>query len=121
MFTFGLVHFGRLPTEQQRHQSLLQQLRKIMATQAEIVAQLKTANDQLKASNDRLSAVNATVLKIGTETDKLKDQIANLPLNDASPDLIAAVAELKTTSDAQSALVDTLQASATAGDEKVPD
>lgn len=117
----GRLHLGRLPDAQQRHNRLLRELKRIMSTQAEIVAELKSANDKLKASNERLSSINATVLKIGTETDRLKEQIDNLPLEGAPPELAAAVDELKATSEAQSALIDTLQTSATAGDEKVAD
>ena len=118
---FGRIHLGRLPDEHQRHKQLLRELKKIMATQAEITEQLKTATAQLKASNEKQAATNSLLLKIGTETDKLKDQIANLPVDGASPEMVAAVEELKATAEATSALADQGVASATAVDEKVAD
>jgi septal ring factor EnvC (AmiA/AmiB activator) len=118
---FGRITIGRLPDEQQRHNSLLRELKNIMATEAEIVEQLKAVTAQLKASNEKIAATNALLLKIGMETDKLKDQIANLPVVGASPELVAALEDIKTTSDAASALADQGAATATTVDEKVPD
>jgi hypothetical protein len=92
-----------------------------MATQAEIVASLKEANDKLKAANQKLTDTNTIILKIGTETDRLKEQIANLPVDGATPELVAAVDELKATSQATSDLVDTAKGSADADDAKVDD
>lgn len=113
----GRFHLGRLPTEQQRHNELLRVWKKIMATLNEVTAQLKEANAKLAESNGKLTAANALnaatkeiITKIGTETDKLKDQIANLPpAGDASPELVAALEEIKGTINAASSLADQAQ------------
>lgn len=98
MILFGRIHLGRLPTEQQRHKSLLQQLRKIMATLNEVTAQLNEANARLNTANGQLAETKALIVKVGTETDRLKDQLANLPpTGDASPELVAALEAIKAT------------------------
>ena len=121
---FGVLTFGRLPKEQQRHQSLLKLIRQIMATQNESAALLNLANEQLKASNARITETRNIVVKVGAETDTLKQRITDLENSmpdNASQELEDAVAAIKETVGAQSLQIDALKTSATAVDEKVPD
>jgi hypothetical protein len=119
---FGRIHLGRLPDEQQRHKQLLRALRKIMATQNEIVAELATANNALKDANQVIADTKAIIVKVGTETDKLKEQIANLPPTEgATPELVAALGEIKATIAATAALVAEAKTEAGVVDDKVAD
>lgn len=107
-----------------------------MATLNEVTAQLKEANAKLAESNTKLgqaiaqnTATKDIIVKIGTETDRLKDQIANLPpVGDASPELVAALEEIKATVNTASTLASQAQdvagasqAEATTVDQKVDD
>lgn len=107
----GIVTLGRLPDEQQRHKQLLRELKKIMATQTEIVA-------QLNAVNEKLVAATAKITKIGTETDSLLTKILALEeiinAGTVSPELQAAL-------DAVKAQADVIESTATGVDDKVPD
>lgn len=123
---FGWIHVGRLPAEQQRHQSLLKQLKQIMDTQADIVAQLNTATEQLRTTNLRLATLNGLVTKVGTETDTLQQRIKDLEAavanqTNASQELVDAAKALKAQTDLQATTVDALEANVKADDDKVPD
>ncbi len=109
---FGRIHFGRLPTEQQRHQSLLKKLDNIMATAKEMADQIDALTERAKADTERLA-------KIGTESDALlktiqdlKDAIANS--TSVPPEVEAAFGRLSTQ-------YDVLSGTITADDDKVPD
>jgi predicted nucleic acid-binding Zn-ribbon protein len=110
MRIFGTFFIGWLPTEEQKHQSLLKLLRKIMSTQTEIAA-------QLVAAAQTIASLTAQITKVGTETDKLLAKIVelenNLPDN-VSPQLEAAVDALKLQ-------IQSLQTAAQSTDDKVPD
>lgn len=93
-------------------QDLKKLMRKIMANQAEIVAQLKGANQKLAATTTQL-------VKVGTETDSLQQKIVELQaIIDAGgtigQDLIDAANEV-------SASADAVSAAAKGVDDKVPD
>ena len=119
---FGLVHIGRLPTEQQRHEDLLKLWKKIMATLNEVVEQLNQANASLVAANSIINDTKTVIVKIGTETDRLKDQIANLPPSgDASPELVAALDAIKATVASTGDLVSQAKDAAGVVDAKVDD
>ena len=119
---FGRIHLGRLPDEQQRHKQLLRELKKIMKTLEQAIDELNAANSALGGANAIISETKAVIVKVGTETDKLKEQIANLPPNgNASPELEAAIESLKATTAATSALVGEAKAAAGVVDEKVED
>lgn len=122
---FGWIHIGSLPNEQQRHQALLKLIRKIMATEAEIIAQLNEANEQLKAANTKIENTTVILVKVGTETDALKARITALEeqiaKGNVSPELVAAFEALKATATAQSDAITSLQSAATTVDDKVPD
>ncbi len=93
-----------------------------MATQDEIAQQLNDANAELATANGIIAATRDLIVKVGTETDRLKDQIANLPLpGDASPALVAALDLLKTTVTATTDLVGQAKTAAGVVDDKVPD
>lgn len=108
---FGTIHFGRLDPAEKKHQDLLKLIRQIMATQAEIAAELNT-------TKDRLAAATAKINKIGTETDTLLVKIKELE------DVINAgtvTPELQAAFDAVKTQVDALETAATVADDKVPD
>lgn len=106
-----VLHFGRLPDEQERHRDLLKKLRTIMATQAEIAA-------ELRAAKDRLVAADARITKVGIETDKLiqtvKDLEAIINAGTVSQELADALA-------AVNAQIGVVESTIGAVDEKVPD
>lgn len=108
---FGWITIGKLPSEQERHKSLLKLIRQIMATQTEIAA-------ELVATKDRLVSATNKITKIGTETDslltKIKELEAVINAGTVSPELQAAFDGVK-------AQVDSLESAVTATDEKVPD
>lgn len=118
----GRITLGRLPSEQQRHKELLRQWKKIMATLNEVTEQLKLANEKLVESNGIINDTKGLVVKVGTETDKLKDIIANLPPpGDAPQELVDALETIKATVAAQSALVAETKTAIGVVDDKVED
>lgn len=117
----GRLNLGRLPDEQQRHNELLRKLKKIMATLKEVTDQFNEANASLTAANSIISETKAIIVKVGAETDNLKEQIANLPTGDASPELVAALEGIKATVASTSALVAEAKDAAGVVDAKVPD
>lgn len=110
MTLFGW-YFGRLPGEQQRYNNLLKQLKKIMATQTEIAAELNAVKEKLVSSTNKIT-------KICTETDSLLTKIQALEetinAGTVSPELQAAF-------DAVKAQADVVESTATGVDDKVPD
>jgi septal ring factor EnvC (AmiA/AmiB activator) len=116
------LHAGRLPSEQQRHSNLLKQLKKIMATLNEVTSQLNQANEKLGSANAKIAATREIIVKIGTETDRLKEQINNLPPpGDAPADLVAALDAIKATVAATDAAVNEARDVAGLVDDKVED
>lgn len=119
---FGRIHLGRLPNEIERHNQLLRELKKIRMKTEEAVELLNAANAKLNTANTALTDTKALVIKVGGETDKLKEQIANLPLpGDASPELVAAIAAISTTIDNTAALANQAKEAAGVVDAKVED
>lgn len=57
---------------------IITRLDQIMATQAEIVAQLKQVSSDLKDTNAAVASLQTEVTKVGSETDNLIKQIADL-------------------------------------------
>lgn len=82
-----------------------------MATQSEIAA-------ELRAAKDRLAAADARIVKVGTETDKLKEKIAELEevinAGTVSQELADALAAVKEQ-------VGNIETSVGSVDDKVPD
>ncbi len=116
----------RVSQTEKRHEEIIKLLKGIMATQAEIVAQLTAVKDQLVAANGRLTTITTIATKIGTETDGLKQRITDLEdavnnQTNASPELVAAFNAVKEQVDAQGTAIDSLQAGITAVDDKVTD
>lgn len=93
-----------------------------MATLNEVTQQLNQANTLLAAQSSQLAELKTVIVKIGGETDKLKDLIANLPpTGDAPPDLVAAIETIKATIEAQGLLVTEAKDAAGVVDAKVDD
>lgn len=93
-----------------------------MASVNEMVQQLNQANAQLAAANSMLTDGLALVAKVGTETDRLKEQLANLPPpGDASPEFVAAVEGIKATAATTADLVGQTKTALGAVDAKVDD
>jgi len=91
---------------------ILEKVNHIMATQAELAAALKTANDAL-------TAIATEVDKVGTEVDTLNAAINNLTAiisagGATTPEVDAALKALQTS-------VDSITAKVKAVDDKVPD
>jgi ABC-type transporter Mla subunit MlaD len=119
---FGFLTIGRLPSEQQRHNRLLRELKKIMATLNEVTSQLNQANTLLAAQSSQIADTKALIVKIGTETDRLKKQIEDLPpVGDAPQDLVDALEAIKTTIGNQGGLVTEAKEAAGVVDAKVDD
>jgi len=93
-----------------------------MATLNEVSSQLNQANQKLADANQIIADTKAVIVKIGTETDRLKEQIANLPPSgDAPAELVAALEAIKTTVETTSSLVSEAKDAAGVVDAKVDD
>lgn len=93
-----------------------------MKTLTEITQELNQANALLTAQSSQIADTKAIIIKIGTETDKLKEQIANLPpVGDAPQVLVDALEALKATVAAQAGLVTEAKDAAGVVDAKVDD
>ena len=97
----------------------------IMDTQQEIIDALNLAKETIATQTAKLATINGIVLKIGTETDGLKEAVRVLTeaLNNNAPlqalkDAAAGVVAAVTT---QSEAIAALDTSAVAGDAKVDD
>lgn len=116
----------RLTDTRARHDEQIKLLHKIMATQAELIAQVNTLTTQLAAATESLAATNLIVVKVGTETDGLLQKIADLETaiqnqTDASPELVAAFASAQAQANALSNTAGQLSVNAAVDDSKVPD
>jgi len=93
-----------------------------MATLEQAIAELKASNAALTSSNGIISDLKTLIVKIGGETDKLKNIIDNLPpTGDAPQELVDELDKLKVTVAATSALVGEAKDAAGVVDDKVPD
>lgn len=90
MFTlFGRLHLGRLPSEQQRHESLSKQLKKILMNAQEAVAALNA----IKAQNAKaLAEIRGKLDGLLKTIEDLQGTIANGQLPQEVTDAISAVA-----------------------------
>lgn len=97
-----------------------------MATQAEIVAQLKQVSQDLKDGNAAIASLQTEVTKVGGETDNLIKQIADLKaIIDAggtiTQELQDAVADVATQAGSVKSGIASVATGVQAVDDKVPD
>lgn len=93
-----------------------------MATLAEATQQLNQANALLAAQSSQIADTKAIIVKVGTETDRLKKLIEELPpVGDAPQDLVDAIETIKTTIGNQATLVTEAKEAAGVVDAKVED
>jgi len=97
-----------------------------MATQSEIVAQLKDVSQGLKDTQAAVASLQTEVGKVGTETDSLIKQVADLKaIIDAggtiTQELQDAVADVATQAGAVKSGITNVTTAVQAVDDKVPD
>jgi chromosome segregation ATPase len=108
----GWIHLGRLPTDQQRHQSLLNELKQIMKTAQELAAEIDALTVRAQQDTARLQKIGAETEKLLKTIQDLKDVIANN--TGVPPEVEAAFARLNEQYGALATVI-------AADDDKVPD